>query len=144
MFLQGGTILGQFAWYGGTRVPTKSLRTAAPYHTTSTKNMRWPGIEPGSTAWKAAMLTIIPPTLLITNWLFKSIYNYIKAGLRNVFLELPSSTVYLSFMPSCLKMWRVTKEKVIILTISNSNWKLKVSLKVRIRIVSKFELEKSL
>ena len=25
--------------------------------------MRWPGIEPGSTAWKAAMLTTIPPTL---------------------------------------------------------------------------------
>ena len=24
--------------------------------------MRRPGIEPGSTAWKAAMLTIIPPT----------------------------------------------------------------------------------
>ena len=29
----------------------------------SNKNMRRPGIEPGSTAWKAAMLTIIPPTL---------------------------------------------------------------------------------
>ena len=28
-----------------------------------TKNVRRPGIEPGSTAWKAAMLTIIPPTL---------------------------------------------------------------------------------
>ena len=28
------------------------------------KNMRRPGIEPGSTAWKAAMLTIIPPTLV--------------------------------------------------------------------------------
>ena len=27
------------------------------------KNMRQPGIEPGSTAWKAAMLTIIPLTL---------------------------------------------------------------------------------
>ena len=27
------------------------------------KEMRRPGIEPGSTAWKAAMLTIIPPTL---------------------------------------------------------------------------------
>ena len=27
--------------------------------------MRWPGIEPGSTAWKAAMLTTIPPTLYI-------------------------------------------------------------------------------
>jgi hypothetical protein len=27
--------------------------------------LRWPGIEPGSTAWKAAMLTIIPPTLLM-------------------------------------------------------------------------------
>ena len=26
--------------------------------------MRQPGIEPGSTAWKAAMLTTIPPTLL--------------------------------------------------------------------------------
>ena len=27
--------------------------------------LRWPGIEPGSTAWKAAMLTTIPPTLYI-------------------------------------------------------------------------------
>ena len=27
--------------------------------------MRWPGVEPGSTAWKAAMLTAIPPTLAI-------------------------------------------------------------------------------
>ena len=26
------------------------------------KNMRWPGVEPGSTAWKAAMLTVTPPT----------------------------------------------------------------------------------
>ena len=25
--------------------------------------MRWPGIEPGSTAWKAAMLAFTPPTL---------------------------------------------------------------------------------
>lgn len=25
--------------------------------------LRWPGIEPGSTAWKAAMLTTIPPSL---------------------------------------------------------------------------------
>ena len=27
-------------------------------------SLRWPGVEPGSTAWKAAMLTAIPPTLL--------------------------------------------------------------------------------
>ena len=27
------------------------------------EKVRRPGIEPGSTAWKAAMLTIIPPTL---------------------------------------------------------------------------------
>ena len=27
------------------------------------KNVRWPGIEPGSNAWKASMLTITPPTL---------------------------------------------------------------------------------
>ena len=26
------------------------------------KALRWPGIEPGSTAWKAVMLTTIPPT----------------------------------------------------------------------------------
>ena len=26
--------------------------------------LRWPGIEPGSHAWKAWMLTIIPPTLI--------------------------------------------------------------------------------
>ena len=27
--------------------------------------MRGPGIEPGSTAWKATMLTITPATLLV-------------------------------------------------------------------------------
>ena len=25
--------------------------------------MHWPGVEPGSTAWKAAMLTVTPPML---------------------------------------------------------------------------------
>ena len=28
------------------------------------KELRWPGIEPGSNAWKASMLTITPPTLV--------------------------------------------------------------------------------
>jgi hypothetical protein len=28
--------------------------------------MRWPGIEPGSTAWKATMLTSIPPSLVLS------------------------------------------------------------------------------
>ena len=32
------------------------------------KKMRRPGIEPGSTAWKAAMLTIIPPTPMDRLW----------------------------------------------------------------------------
>ncbi|GBL90633.1 hypothetical protein AVEN_33794-1 [Araneus ventricosus] len=27
------------------------------------EHLRRPGVEPGSTAWKAAMLTVIPPTL---------------------------------------------------------------------------------
>ena len=27
------------------------------------QKMRWPGVEPGSTAWKATMLTVTPPTL---------------------------------------------------------------------------------
>ena len=26
------------------------------------KNMRWPGVEPGTAAWKATMLTVTPPT----------------------------------------------------------------------------------
>ena len=30
----------------------------------SKKKLRRPGIEPGSTAWKATMLTITPPTLV--------------------------------------------------------------------------------
>ena len=34
--------------------------------------LRWPGIEPGSTAWKAAMLTTIPPTQ--THIIFVPIY----------------------------------------------------------------------
>ena len=29
---------------------------------TRSKNVRQPGVEPGSTAWKAAMLTVIPLT----------------------------------------------------------------------------------
>ena len=31
---------------------------------TKKKKMRWPGIEPGSIAWKATMLTTIPPSLI--------------------------------------------------------------------------------
>lgn len=47
--------------------------------------MRWPGIEPGSTAWKAAMLTTIPPTQLPATFL--------------KLLQLPVSTSS-SFRPS--------------------------------------------
>ena len=32
-------------------------------HMSKEKKLRRPGIEPGSTAWKATMLTITPPTL---------------------------------------------------------------------------------
>ena len=31
----------------------------------NTKHVRQPGIEPGSTAWKATMLTVTPPTLVL-------------------------------------------------------------------------------
>jgi hypothetical protein len=33
--------------------------------------MRRPGIEPGPTAWKAAMLTTIPPTLVLNSLIIK-------------------------------------------------------------------------
>ena len=35
------------------------------------KNLRRPGIEPGSIAWEATMLTFTPPTLLNTERSFK-------------------------------------------------------------------------
>ena len=40
------------------------------------KKLRWPGIEPGSNAWKASMLTITPPTLISKStklWLIQSV-----------------------------------------------------------------------
>ena len=40
----------------------------------NTEKMRGPGIEPGSTAWKAAMLTITPATL-ITNKTVKYLFD---------------------------------------------------------------------
>ena len=57
--------------------------------------MRWPGIEPGSTAWKAAMLTTIPPTLVKSKQRVKSIYmedanskykNLLKWQIKHVFM----------------------------------------------------------
>ena len=49
------------------------------------KNVRQPGIEPGSIAWKATMLTFTPPTLLtveaIENKLF---YNTRNSNLKSL------------------------------------------------------------
>ena len=39
-----------------------------------TKNVRWPGIEPGSIAWKATMLAFTPPTLAERYHWKKTIY----------------------------------------------------------------------
>ena len=41
------------------------------------KNVRQPGIEPGSIAWKATMLTFTPPTLL-TRWAVERILNSLQ------------------------------------------------------------------
>ena len=38
--------------------------------------MRQPGIEPGSTAWKAAMLTTIPLTLLLQYYYVRQSENH--------------------------------------------------------------------
>ena len=46
----------------------------------SVKTLRWPGIEPGSTAWKAAMLTTIPPTQ--AQFFFELIYIYIYSKFK--------------------------------------------------------------
>ena len=44
--------------------------------------MRQPGIEPGSTAWKAAMLTTIPLTLTVCGGVQKSHKSKHRAGRR--------------------------------------------------------------
>ena len=36
------------------------------------KSMRQPGIEPGSIAWKATMLTFTPPTLYVFDGYFRT------------------------------------------------------------------------
>ena len=43
-------------------------------------DLRWPGIEPGSTAWKAAMLTTIPPTQ--AQFFLELIYIYIYSKFK--------------------------------------------------------------
>ncbi len=43
--------------------PEPEVSEVKEFRENSKMKMRWPGIEPGSTAWKAAMLTTIPPTL---------------------------------------------------------------------------------
>ena len=37
-----------------------------------TQNVRQPGIEPGSIAWKATMLTFTPPTLCVFHGYFRT------------------------------------------------------------------------
>ena len=39
--------------------------------------MRQPGIEPGSIAWKATVLTFTPPTLLITLYFAAESFNFL-------------------------------------------------------------------
>ena len=39
--------------------------------------MRQPGIEPGSIAWKATMLTFTPPTLLIKIYFAAENFNFL-------------------------------------------------------------------
>ena len=70
--------------------------------------LRWPGIEPGSTAWKATMLTTIPPTRT-SNWKsdkYKPLLG-LRAGLAglsftiNYYKDFPQSKVDLKSYSSC-------------------------------------------
>ena len=46
------------------------------------KVMRHPGFEPGSTAWKAAMLTTIPLTLIILFTNLDNLFQYVCLSSR--------------------------------------------------------------
>ena len=52
------------------------------------KSVRWPGIEPGSNAWKASMLTITPPTLENLQSRKKSDFESDKNFIRISFFQL--------------------------------------------------------
>ena len=70
--------------------------------------MRWPGIEPRSTAWKAAMLTITPPTLQLLGVNLKSIIFAVSEvsnpNMLVVFVNIIASHMYHEpFFPRNLK-----------------------------------------
>ena len=57
--------------------------------------MRRPGVEPGSTAWKATMLTVTPPThSLITKSLLLLLHHYSIAMWTNMTFSQASSCIY--------------------------------------------------
>ena len=47
--------------------------------------MRHPGIEPGSIAWMATMLTFTPPTLLISLYFAAESFNFLWTDVDNIF-----------------------------------------------------------
>ena len=60
------TIKERLFWEGG---PKKGVRLKIKEVQKEKSFMRRPGVEPGSTAWKATMLAITPPTLVEFNHL---------------------------------------------------------------------------
>eukprot|EP00116_Pleurobrachia_bachei_P000811 sb/3461073/ len=52
------------AQHAGYNVVEMNASDDRNYSKLTKKSVRWPGIEPGSTAWKATMLTITPPSLM--------------------------------------------------------------------------------
>ena len=49
-------------------VALRSVHATADGEAERKNHVRRPGVEPGSTAWKATMLTVTPPTLLQLSW----------------------------------------------------------------------------
>ena len=65
------------------------------------KVLRWPGIEPGSTAWKATMLTITPPTP--TPYRTSSTFTFFQ---RNVSLSPGNHDHFPPHMAATLTVWQ--------------------------------------
>ena len=73
----------------------KSVFSTFPCLETHKNDLRRPGIEPGSTAWKAAMLTTIPPTRgwLILQFHFDLSENYLLQWSTCLTNKLQTNTV---------------------------------------------------
>ena len=75
---------------------TTTIDTQHQVRKSKKRTVRWPGVEPGSAAWKATMLTVTPPTLRESNWCFPMTLCYLRELRDHDNRALPDSLFFLA------------------------------------------------